>query len=99
MSYRPEWFPKKAVLEIVMNVVGYTRGNYSTMTEDHDQNVKALKWVLANWDEEENKTNKKYEDREFDEHIRGLIIMALEMEEEYQKEKRRFREGLKEIVS
>jgi len=90
MAYRPEWFPKNSmsvpydILPIAQWVVGFIRGSYDTIIGDHDLNVKALEWVVENWDY-------KYEcmkcvgDEKFDEAILNLIKIALEMEEKDKK--------------
>lgn len=48
--YRPEWFPKDNVLTIALNIHMYVMGSYDTMLEDHELNVRALKYTLDNWE-------------------------------------------------
>ncbi len=78
MSYRPEWFPKENILDIALYVVTFTRSSYSTMPDNHALNVKALKWAKDNWTD----YNRGAANKEFDEQVRGLILMALEMEDD-----------------
>jgi hypothetical protein len=85
MAYRPEWFPKESILEISMNVVGYIRGSYDTMPEDHALNVRALEWTVKNWDYDYNCG--RVGDESFDNTILKLVKIALTMEE-IDKEKR-----------
>lgn len=91
MSYRPEWFPKEGVLEIVLHVVTFIRGSYSTMPENHTLNVKALRYAVDNWTD----YNKGAENKEFDNHVRVMILMALEMESDWQEELTKVIEKLK----
>jgi len=85
MAYRPEWFPKESIeqcydiLPIAQRVVGYIRGSYDCMTEHHELNIRALQWVVENWDSDYNCGREG--DKEFDETILNLVKIALTMEE------------------
>lgn len=83
MSYRPEWFPKvkindAGILGIVMNVVGVIRGSYDTMAENHYLNIRALEWIVENWDYDYNCG--RVGDELFDNTILALVQTALTME-------------------
>ncbi len=97
MSYRPEWFPTESVLDITLNVVMYVRGSYDAMPDDHALNIKALRYTVDNWTDYKGLPGSP-ENKEFDNYVKCLILLALEIEEDYQKEKQQFREGLKELT-
>lgn len=78
MAYRPEWFPKENILDMARDIVMYVRGSYETLTEDHELSVKALKWVVKNWDF--SYSCKIEEDKEFDDSVLKVINVALKME-------------------
>ena len=85
MAHRPEWFPKEnigspcsSVLRISVDVVGYIRGSYDCMPEHHALNVKALKWVVENWDYMYDCGREG--DMKFDFAVLRIINIALEME-------------------
>ena len=84
MDYRPEWFPETKtndswILGIAMNVVGFIRGSYDTMVEDHYLNIRALEWVVENWDYMYDCGREG--DVKFDFAVLKVINTALEMEE------------------
>ena len=90
MAYRPEWFPKcetndAGILGIALNVVCFIRGSYETDIEDHYLNVRALEWVSDNW--LPIYSCARDGEQEFDETIRKLINIALEMEKVDKKER------------
>lgn len=83
MAYRPEWFPKcetndAGILGIALNVVGYIRGSYDCMTDSHALDIRALEWVIENWDHKYS-CGKEGDDC-FDLQILELIKTALSME-------------------
>jgi hypothetical protein len=86
MAHRPEWFPAanidspcSSILRISVDVVGYIRGSYDCMPEHHALNIKALQWVVKNWDY--NYDCGRSGDSLFDNTILKLVKTALTMEE------------------
>ena len=83
--YRPEWFPKSNyndcydILPIVQRVVEYIRGSYHCMPEQHDLDVKALKWIKDNWKHSYN--SDRAGDELFDRTVFKLIETALTMKD------------------
>lgn len=69
--YRPKWFPKENdILTIALNVHGFMSGAFVTSLECHALNMKALKYVIANW--KDNKYNK------FEEAVKNIIKIAIQ---------------------
>ena len=86
MAYRPEWFPAvnisspcSSILRISVDVVGYIRGSYDCMAEHHALNIRALEWVVDNWDYKDGICGKEGDDA-FDLQILELVETALNME-------------------
>lgn len=69
--YRPKWFPKDNILTIALNVHMFAAGSYDMPLEDHEFNIKVLKYALGHWKVYKNKP------QSFDNVVKEIIKVAI----------------------
>jgi len=72
--YRPKWFPKDDILTIALNVHMFSTGTYDTSLEDHEFNMKVLKYALKHW---KISRNKPFDNAPFDDAVKNIITIAI----------------------
>lgn len=60
--YRPEWFPKENVLQLALNLQMHKRGAAELSLEEIDLTIRALRYVLENWEDGRNNIGKSFDD-------------------------------------